>query len=230
MSTSAPPVMLPHSTTQQAIITEKYQEQSEQVDPVEMIAQQTAISESRVVRPHRPRQRRVDCTRRACWCTCHIKAQMTSRFWKFEYTPLSFILNGCSNANCTASEYVSEVRIALTQLGWHRAITFGWRLNFAAGAYSIRPSLEMKEEVVRYTSRGFELLLRLNKGLSDWREVVQEFREMFQKDNRIVRHVNPGGRGYIGVSVVPFLFGAAKLTKFRSCCGGQMTSWIGGRP
>ena len=199
------PTLPPAPETHQIIGKEEEQEQpdrshSEGVTP----RPNTAVLKSLVAGPGRPRQRRTDCTRRACSCTCHIKGQITSRFWNFEYTPLSFILKGCSNPGCTASEYVSELHIALTQLGWHRAVTFGWRLNFAAGAYSIRPSLEIKEEVVRYTSRGFELLLRLNKGLSDWREVVQEFREMFQKDNRIIRHVNPGGRGYIGVNAVPF--------------------------
>ncbi|KAF3015930.1 hypothetical protein E8E14_011618 [Neopestalotiopsis sp. 37M] len=197
-SSQSPPVMLPHSTTQQVITTERDQGQPDQAGPIRVITQSTASSSTLAVRPDRYRRRRVDCTRRACSCTCHIKGQITSRFWQFEYSPLSFILNGCSNPDCTATEYVSELRVALTQLGWHRAITFGFKLGCASGAYFIRPSLEIKEEVVRYTSRGFELLMRLNKGFSDWREVVQEFREMYQQDKRIIKHVNPEGRGYIG--------------------------------
>ncbi|KAK9424960.1 hypothetical protein SUNI508_13281 [Seiridium unicorne] len=195
--TSSVPASLPQTLMAQPLVVDKDETQVYSSQLQMMNQHSHSMSKPSVTLLQRRYHRHANCNRRTCSCTCHRRGHITSRFWDFEYTPLSMILSPCSNSQCNARRYKSEIRVALTQLGWPWAVTVGLEMNCSFGTYSLKPSLQVKEHVVRYTSRGFRLIMELKEGLSDWRSVVTEFREMYQQDERMILHVNPAGHGYI---------------------------------
>ncbi|KAI1502079.1 hypothetical protein F5X99DRAFT_172328 [Biscogniauxia marginata] len=149
---------------------------------------------------HLRQSRRTDsCRVKACSCSCHVRANITRRFWGLEYTPLSMILQGCDNSRCTTRRHRIAFRVAFTQLGLPLALTLGLDMAVKAGRYSVAPTLET-ERVVRYTSPGFKLIWELRTRQIGQEEAVQGFRELWRKDPYMIYHVNPAGRGYIEVS------------------------------
>ncbi|EPE36215.1 Ankyrin repeat-containing protein [Glarea lozoyensis ATCC 20868] len=62
--------------------------------------------------------------------------------------------------------------------------------------FSLRPAFEV-EHIVRYTSPGFETLLRYEKDIITVEEARDKFLDLFRSDSTFKNHVNPAGHSYI---------------------------------
>ncbi|KAK8021807.1 hypothetical protein PG990_006945 [Apiospora arundinis] len=147
-------------------------------------------------RGYQQRRRPVKCTKRGCPCRCHTKGALIRRFWSFEYTPLSMILQSCDHPSCNGRRYDVSIRVALSQLGLPWAFTFGFHFQSEMADYSLYPSLDT-QTIVRYTSPGFKLLFDIMHNDIELVEGMKQFTELSRRDPDMKNHVNPGGRSYV---------------------------------
>ncbi|KAK8875182.1 26S proteasome non-ATPase regulatory subunit 10 [Apiospora arundinis] len=147
-------------------------------------------------RAYQQRRRPVKCTKRGCPCRCHTKGALIRRFWSFEYTPLSMILQSCDHPSCNGRRYDASIRVALSQLGLPWAFTLGFHFQSERADYSLYPSLG-GQTIVRYTSPGFKLLFDIVHDEVELVEGLKQFTELWRRDPGMGNHVNPGGRTYV---------------------------------
>ncbi|KAK7990081.1 tRNA (cytosine(34)-C(5))-methyltransferase [Apiospora arundinis] len=147
-------------------------------------------------RAYQQRRRPVKCTKRGCPCRCHTKGALKRRFWSFEYTPLSMILQSCDHPSCNGRRYDVSIRVALSQLGLPLAFTLGFHFQSEMADYSLYPSLDT-QTIVRYTSPGFKLLFDIMHSEIELVEGMKQFTELWRRDPDMKNHVNPGGRSYV---------------------------------
>ncbi|KAK8087371.1 hypothetical protein PG994_002345 [Apiospora phragmitis] len=126
-----------------------------------------------------------------------------SRFWSFEYTPLSMVLEDCDFPNCNGRHYSVSLRVALSQLGLPWALALGFNFAKWATSYSMYPVLT-PQATVRFTSPGFRLLFEISHGEVELAEGIRKFTEMYDQDRSMKHHVNPAGRGYIEARRIEF--------------------------
>ncbi|KAK1690581.1 hypothetical protein BDP55DRAFT_544498 [Colletotrichum godetiae] len=138
-----------------------------------------------------------NCLSRLCSCVCHRKSRTKSRFWALEYTPWGTFQQSCDLETCTTTKYGASVRLALSQLGIKWAVDLEIYAIIATGKFSLRPSLEV-EQIVPYTSPGFEIIWRCATYRMSFEEASRSLRQLHEADPYgFKRHVNPGGKSYI---------------------------------
>lgn len=141
---------------------------------------------------------RKSCVKRGSSCCCHRKGTIGRRFWAFKYTPLSMVIGNCGNPRYYGRQYLYSFRVALSQLGFPWAVTAAIGIQSEASGFCIGISLR-PQQVVRYTSPGFEILYSLKWSSTTLDEAVSSFTEMYRKDPSFIHQINPAGQGYIEV-------------------------------
>ena len=77
-----------------------------------------------------------------------------------------------------------------------------FQIQTTGGRVSLHPALEV-ERVVPYTSRGFDLIRMFHQCEMLVEEVMDEFLVLAQGDPTFKRHVDPAGRTYLEVIILP---------------------------
>lgn len=141
---------------------------------------------------------RLNCTENHCSCSCHYIARTTQRFWALEYTPLYMFGQPCDNASCNTTKYGGKFSFALSQLGFQWSAIIQFYILAAPGKFLFRPAFEI-EQIVRYTSPGFETLWRCQNNEITVGEARDRLVQLYRSDPTFKNHVNPGGKSYIEV-------------------------------
>ncbi|KAK1701949.1 hypothetical protein BDP67DRAFT_453807 [Colletotrichum lupini] len=140
---------------------------------------------------------RGNCLLRPCSCVCHRTNRTTHRFWALEYTPWGALQQSCDLETCNTTRYGASVRLAFSQFGIRWAAVLEVYAITSAGRFSLRPNLEM-EQIVPYTSPGFEIIWRCQTYSIGFEEASESLRQLYRADPQgFSRHVNPGGKSYI---------------------------------
>ncbi|KAK1508815.1 hypothetical protein CABS01_08045 [Colletotrichum abscissum] len=140
---------------------------------------------------------RGNCLLRPCSCVCHRTNRTTHRFWALEYTPWGALQQSCDLETCNTTRYGASVRLAFSQFGIRWAAVLEVYTITSAGRFSLRPNLEM-EQIVPYTSPGFEIIWRCQTYSIGFEEASESLRQLYRADPQgFSRHVNPGGKSYI---------------------------------
>ena len=147
-------------------------------------------------------QRRRDCLRTACACSCHRTAEISGRFWMLKYTPLAAFQNPCDSPLCTGSKSGMNLRVALSKYGLRWAAILQFQIQTTAGRVSLHPTLEV-ERIVPDGSFGFGLVQMHTRGEISFNELMDGFSVLAREDPTFRRHVNPAGENYLEVSVPP---------------------------
>lgn len=154
--------------------------------------------------PRRERLRatpKQNCLLRPCSCVCHRTNRTTHRFWALEYTPWGALQQSCDLETCNTTKYGASVRLAFSQFGIRWAALLEVYTITSAGRFSFRPNLEM-EQIVPYTSPGFEIIWRCQTYSIGFEEASESLRQLYRADPQgFSRHVNPGGKSYIEVGL-----------------------------
>ncbi len=149
-------------------------------------------------------RRRSNCAERHCSCCCHCIAKIARRFWAFKYTPLDVFRQTCNNKSCCVTKYGGTFRFALSAFGIRWSIIIQFHVLAAQGRFSLRPAFEV-EEIVPYTSPGFETLWKCKDQLITFEEARDRLAELYHSDSNFKNHVNPGGNSYIEVRLFSFI-------------------------
>ncbi|KAK0379644.1 hypothetical protein CLIM01_02971 [Colletotrichum limetticola] len=140
---------------------------------------------------------RGNCLLRPCSCVCHRTNRTTHRFWALEYTPWGTFQQSCDLETCNTTKYGASVRLAFSQFGIRWAAMLEVYAITSAGRFSFRPNLEV-EQIVPYTSPGFEIIWRCTTYSIGFEEASESLRQLYRADPQgFRRHVNPGGKSYI---------------------------------
>ncbi|CAH0043392.1 unnamed protein product [Clonostachys solani] len=139
-----------------------------------------------------------DCTSRRCSCSCHRTHEVSSRFWRLRYTPALPFSRQCDQAGCTATEYNTTLRLALSQFGLNWALNLGMNVTKSVIKLTVSPILEL-EQIVPYTAPGFEIIARLRHDGMTYQEAQQAFIHLFQTVPNFKNHVDPSGKSYTQV-------------------------------
>lgn len=142
---------------------------------------------------------RIPCSLHHCHCSCHLTENSLGRYWGFEYTPLSVMLGKCDNKGCDTKNIRWKFRFTLNKLKIPWAFLMDFELILGAGKYSLRPALVL-QQVVNYTSPGFEILWKCENSCMSLSEARRELRELNRLPSPLRQHVNPEGKNYIQVN------------------------------
>jgi hypothetical protein len=159
--------------------------------------------ESHCIQP--PKIRRYwNCAERQCSCSCHHTARTARRFWSLEYTPPYVLRQTCDNKSCNFTKYGGTFSFALSKLGIRWSAIIQFHILAAPGKFLFRHSFDM-EQIVPYTSPGFETLLRCQHHLITVEEARDRLVDLYHSDPTFKSHVNPGGESYIEVRLLRFM-------------------------
>ncbi|CAH0028903.1 unnamed protein product [Clonostachys rhizophaga] len=181
-----------------------------------------------------------DCTSRRCSCACHRTQEVSSRFWSLKYTPARPFSRQCDRPGCTATEYNTTLRSALSQFGLGWALNLGMNVTKSALKLTISPILEL-EQTVPYTAPGFEVIARLRYDGMSLQEAQQAFIHLFTTVPNFKNDVDPSGKSYIQVllgsvwsandqlDLLELLMGELRITRGRDDVRflTQCATWIG---
>ncbi|KAH7011068.1 hypothetical protein EDB80DRAFT_890962 [Ilyonectria destructans] len=137
-----------------------------------------------------------DCEKRHCSCSCHSITNTNGRFWALEHTALSVFTKTCSNEFCSVTRYRVGFRIALSQFGIGQSVTIQLSLVVGGGSFSPSQGLTL-ERIVPYTSPGFEILWKVEKGYMTFEKARKGLIALRKSDGTFKDHVDPSGRSYI---------------------------------
>lgn len=146
-----------------------------------------------------------DCTSQRCSCACHRTHEVSSRFWSLKYTPALSFSRQCDRPGCTATEYNTTLRLALSQFGLSWALNLGMNVTKSALKLTISPILEL-EQTVPYTAPGFEIIARLRYDGMSLQEAQQAFIHLFTTVPNFKNHVDPSGKSYTQVRLAKTRF------------------------
>lgn len=133
-----------------------------------------------------------------CACRCHRTSKISTRFWSIEYSLLSTMFASCDRVQCKARVYRQSCWVTLSRLGIPLALVAGLECGRSVNGYQISPSLYFTP-VVPYTSPGFQVLWKAEKGLISSSEAEAELHELFIDRKASVRDVDPAGDGWLEV-------------------------------
>ncbi|CAG9985666.1 unnamed protein product [Clonostachys byssicola] len=184
-----------------------------------------------------------DCTSRRCSCACHRTHELSSRFWRLKYTPALPFSRQCDQPGCTATEYNTTLRLALSQFGLAWALNLGMSVTKSAIKLTVSPILEL-EQTVPYTAPGFEIIARLRYDGMSYQQARQAFIHLFKTVPNLKNHVDPSGKSYIQVllesvwsandqlNLLELLMGEFEITRGRDDVRflTQCATWIGEGP
>lgn len=146
---------------------------------------------------------------------------MSGRFWAIEYTRLGIFQQTCDVKTCNMAKYGGRFRLALSQLGIQRSVVVQFHFLMGLGTFSLRPCLAI-ECTVPYTSPGFEIIWKCEKGLVTFEDARNTLASLYDTDPNFRYHTNPGGKSYIEVCSPIFIFKCVNnlYRSFYGCRGG----------
>jgi len=160
--------------------------------------------------PVRYQATRHRCGTRHCGSLCHLTGNKAGRFWFLEYTPLSILLTRPDNGNCESGQFCLSLRLALSNYGIPFALIAGLNITSDPTGVTLRPSLRT-ERTVKYTSPGFETLVRLKHDNITVDEAKRRFIKLFRSDSSFKDHRDPSGKGYLQVTHLLSYVGCVRL-------------------
>ncbi|KAK4121634.1 hypothetical protein N657DRAFT_647819 [Parathielavia appendiculata] len=159
------------------------------------ITETTSVPERQTRRISRAKKHQ-HCGPRHCDCLCHLTAKTSGRVWGLEYTPLSIFLKKPVTRKCCSSQFCLNLRLALSSYGIPLAIIAGLNITADAMGHTIRPVLKT-ERIVKYTSPGFETLVRSARGDISLAQAQAKFFELYRSDPTFKYHRDPSGQSYV---------------------------------